>query len=636
MSLHDLGIFYLDLGRYEKAIQYQTEAMAIFENFVGKEHLGYVRSLSYLALIYHSMGLNGKAAPLYIEANRLQINNLLKSVRFLSEKELSKYVLTFNDDLNKYFSFAQSVPGSDNGIAARSYDNALFHKGFLLSAVTERNNLCATDSVAASLANLQKLYLNRLERAYAKPVAERDSADVAAWEEKVNQLEKELAQRVVGFGDASRQVGWQEVQAKLRPNEAAIEFVHYQFWRNQQKTDSIQYTAILLRPGNTAPTFIPLFEEKQLDELLPGTVKRRVDYVEHLYALAGREAMINKKQQRTIYDLVWRPIVPHLSGVKKVYFSPSGLLHRVNLSAIPVSEDTVLADLCQLVQLGSTRQLVAPGTTTDFPTRDAVLFGGIIYDADSTTVNDSDTIRSSTIFRGELDFSMTDTSLRGGSWKYLKATQKEAADIGDLMRANGFAPAIRSGHAATEDFFKSIGQGTPSPRILHLATHGFFFPDPASTNVDRRSLEGEPVFKISDHPMIRSGLILANANYAWKGGHVPEGKDDGILTAYEISQMNLSGTELVVLSACETGLGQIRGNEGVYGLQRAFKIAGAKYLLMSLWQVPDKHTQELMTIFYQKWLGEKQDIRAAFRGAQMEMRAKYKSPFYWAGFVLVE
>jgi len=112
--------------------------------------------------------------------------------------------------------------------------------------------------------------------------------------------------------------------------------------------------------------------------------------------------------------------------------------------------------------------------------------------------------------------------------------------------------------------------------------------------------------------------------------------EDGIVTAYEISQMNLSNTELVVLSACETGLGDIQGNEGVYGLQRAFKIAGAKYLIMSLWQVPDFQTQELMTTFYSRWIEDKLPIPDAFSSAQKTMREKYKDPFLWAGFVLVE
>ena len=137
--------------------------------------------------------------------------------------------------------------------------------------------------------------------------------------------------------------------------------------------------------------------------------------------------------------------------------------------------------------------------------------------------------------------------------------------------------------------------------------------------------------------MIRSGLILSGGNHAWQTGKpFRPGFEDGILTAYEISQMNLSNTELVVLSACETGLGDIQGNEGVYGLQRAFKIAGVKYLIMSLWQVPDFHTQELMTTFYSKWLEDKMNIPDAFRAAQKVMKDKFKEPFYWAGFVLVE
>jgi len=182
---------------------------------------------------------------------------------------------------------------------------------------------------------------------------------------------------------------------------------------------------------------------------------------------------------------------------------------------------------------------------------------------------------------------------------------------------------------------------TGSPRVLHLATHGFFFPDPEKTSAMFETSPtlgaAEPVFKISDHPMIRSGLLLAGGNHAWATGKpLREGMEDGILTAYEISQMNLANTELVVLSACETGLGDISGNEGVYGLQRAFKIAGVKYLIMSLWQVPDKQTSLLMTIFYKKWIEENMAIPEAFRAAQKELREAGLDPYQWAGFVLVE
>lgn len=137
--------------------------------------------------------------------------------------------------------------------------------------------------------------------------------------------------------------------------------------------------------------------------------------------------------------------------------------------------------------------------------------------------------------------------------------------------------------------------------------------------------------------MIRSGLILAGANYAWKHGRpYKEGMEDGILTAYEISQMNLSNTELVVLSACETGLGDLQGNEGVFGLQRAFKIAGVKYLIMSLWSVPDKQTAQFMISFYKNWIEKKLSIPDAFRTTQKQMRSQGLDPYHWAGFILVE
>lgn len=137
--------------------------------------------------------------------------------------------------------------------------------------------------------------------------------------------------------------------------------------------------------------------------------------------------------------------------------------------------------------------------------------------------------------------------------------------------------------------------------------------------------------------MLRSGLILAGANSNWNRelSNTDE-KEDGILTAYEISTMDLSNTELVVLSACETGLGDIQGNEGVYGLQRAFKIAGVHHVLMSLWQVPDKQTSELMRLFYENWITHKMSIRDALYKAQNTMRRKGYEPYYWAGFVLME
>ncbi len=165
------------------------------------------------------------------------------------------------------------------------------------------------------------------------------------------------------------------------------------------------------------------------------------------------------------------------------------------------------------------------------------------------------------------------------------------------------------------------------PNVLHIATHGFFQGD----------VEGE--IKYNTNPLYRSGILLSGAAETLESkpdlrGNVQTGKEDGILTAFEALNLNIDNTDLVVLSACETGLGEIRNGEGVFGLQRAFKLAGARTILMSLWKVNDQTTQELMVSFYENWLGG-MSKRAAFDKAQTQLKTNYPHPYYWGAFVLI-
>jgi CHAT domain-containing protein len=401
----------------------------------------------------------------------------------------------------------------------------------------------------------------------------------------------------------------------LQPEEAAIEFVHFQY-RRHIAADSIFYAALLLTPQSLVPKIIFLFEEKSLDSLLKSHSQRKADYVNRLYTLADRGAVALDKPTKSMYDLLWQPLEKELVGIKTIYYSPSGLLHRVNMEAIPITEMETLSDRVKLIKLGSTRQLVI-STQLQLANNKAVLLGGIHYELDST--------------------------MRGGNWNYLPGTEREIKSIEKIVMASGFQSETKVGSQASEEFFKTIGvNNAASPRILHFATHGYFFEDAWNTPDSMR--KNKSVFELSENPMLRTGLILAGGNAGWNGERSLVEGEDGVLTAYEISQMNLSNTELVVLSACETGLGDIQGNEGVYGLQRAFKIAGVKYIIMSLWQVPDKQTSMLMTTFYKKWLesegfdkGEKKmSIPDAFHAAQKELRDLGFDPYQWAGFVLIE
>lgn len=170
-----------------------------------------------------------------------------------------------------------------------------------------------------------------------------------------------------------------------------------------------------------------------------------------------------------------------------------------------------------------------------------------------------------------------------------------------------------------------------------MATHGFFFPDPKIEIPQNLTSEESPkknFYKLANDPMMRSGLLFAGANKFWGKPNENITTADGILTASEISNLDLSACQLVVMSACETGLGDIKGSEGVFGLQRAFKMAGVKNIIMSLWKIDDEKTVEFFDVFYANCFKGK-SIHDAFQMAQTEMKVKYK-PFYWAGFVLLE
>ncbi len=630
-TLNSLGNLNKNMGRYEVAEQFHLEAKANQEKALGKEHPDYAKSLTNLMVLYWEMQRYETARPFLKEANSIQRKLITQSSRHLSEQELAAYIKLFVQNLNWSSSFAQATPGGTE-LSTVIFDNALFHKGFLLTAINQVKHLALVDTTSKKQFNLLTSYHRRLATEYALPIAERDSAIVASLEEKANTLEKELVRRVSGFSEALRQVTSRDVQEKLKPDEAAIEFIQYQF-SNPKPTDSIFYSALVLRSGDKAPLFVPLFEEREIAALLETAKGGNFRDINALYLSVGKESL---------YGLIWKPLEESLMGASTVYFSPSGLLHRLNLGAIPTSEKESFSDKYQLIRMGSTRQLVVPNFTK-IVGNSAYVVGGVRYEMDSTAIavsneNNGNTTRGMMASDG-LPFTV-DSTLRGDPWKYLPGSATEAVEISKILKSANFAVELDTGYAATEESFKRMGNKQTSPRIVLASTHGFFFPDPAPQGGGPDSplgATGVPVFKISEHPMIRSGLVLAGANHAWETSKpLRPDMDDGILTAYEISQMNLSNTELVVLSACETGLGDIEGNEGVYGLQRAFKIAGAKYLVMSLWKVNDQSTSEFMTAFYSQWLEKGLAIPEAFRTAQKAMKAKYKDPYHWAGFVLVE
>lgn len=617
--LDNLGSLYLDTKRYSESESTLLSAKNMLEKTIGKDHADYEHCLNSLIELYVKTGKSDKAVSLQQEVFDIDRNLLLRSISFMSESEMMNYMNQWKDHNYQSLSMVyRDQVNMNSQLAPLCYDQSLFYKGFVMNSGRRIRRLAESDSSGASLLQAIKICQRQLAAEYVKPMEERK--DQITLELKLESLQKEMARSVSGYSKNSQQVNWKDVQAKLKSDEASIEFVNFRYL-NPGATDSIFYAALLIRKNDKSPQFVPLFEEKTLDRLMQSNGGLRADYVNSLYSFDSRGLLLETQKGPSLADLLYAPLGKYLKDIKAIYYSPAGLLHRINLAAVPVSEDQVLGDLYKISELSSTRQLVIQEETTGSK-NDAVLMGGIQFD--DTTQSEKE----------------NSEYVRGNPWNYLPGTEREVNALSKIINGSGVVVHLEKGSEAKEENFKAIGAKTrstssQSPRILHIATHGFFFTDPKTDVVLKH--DGPMVrFRMSDHPMLRSGLVLAGGNNGWTKRKGLEDREDGVITAYEISQMDLSNTELVVLSACETGLGDIQGNEGVYGLQRAFKIAGAKYIIMSLWQVPDNQTTELMKAFYQNWLANNMSIPDAFRAAQTAMRQRFVDPYAWAGFVLVE
>lgn len=629
-----LGYIYDKLGNIAKADEYINEGTQLFKGVYNEHHPTFVSGLEMVCeLDYRTNDFEG------LSQNIRTLNNsskylINKGTDHLSMTELYNYINLFESRFDIIASYVISQPEKLSEHFETVANNSITFKGFLLDKSMALEKFSQNDNP-----QIQQKYeewkdsKSYLSRYYTDTDASKEV--IEKFENKIELLEKDLVDNLSQIKEIEKnKTGFQSIRKNLKTDEVVLDFIHYQ---NHKAPEQTQYAAIITNADIPKPIIIPLFEEKELLKLFKEE-QRTADYASYLYAVVDRGLKKKGEDVSTLFELIWKPILPNILNAKTVYFSPSGLLHKINLGAVITDqEDEIILDKFEMIQLNDFRNLKNINKPQPAPQSGdlALLFGGLVYG----TMAEGEIViaaRNQSRTRGSLVLSDDNKDFRGDSWKPLHHTQKEIDNIHQLLKSKNFASKKLEGENGTEEYFKSINN-QKSPKILHLATHGFFFPDPKQTKAKDAFDHSAKPFETSDHPMIRSGLIMSNANRAWKSGQLDAGqKEDGILTAYEISQMNLSNTELVVLSACETGLGDIRGNEGVYGLQRAFKMAGAKYLIMSLWQVPDKQTSILMTKFYEKWTEDNMPIPEAFRAAQKEMFEMGFDHYQWAGFVLVE
>jgi tetratricopeptide (TPR) repeat protein/CHAT domain-containing protein len=668
-SLVTVGARLYNKGEAEGAIPVLQQARQIFELTYGRNHAFTQSATLHIATAYMSSGRHAEADSIYRAAYQVQrqrfsydksagadvLSNMAINFWNWNKPDSASYyfdqVYQLREELkNEIFRFAGERQKSEfidrsqitsdflhsfyylndkKQYAGKLFDLVLSNRNLVLTATKKQIQevVSSTDDSTKQLYEKWTKLKTELSELYSRVDTSKD-AEIQKLFAEAERVEKDLVKRSSVFTSqsATSETTWKDVQSALSPDEAVIEFINFRLSKGKYFTDSIVYAALVLQPGKKEPKLIPLFIQRQIDSLMTKISNHGEQVISRLYTRGVDDDEQDLRDRITygakLYNLVWQKIDSTLSGTKKVYFAPSGILHRISFAAIPVNDSTYLSDRYELTQL-SNSALLKEEKLVQTKVDSLVLFGGITYGEAIAAVDHKDS-------------SLDEVKLRSG-WGELKGTFSEVQAINSLAQKNGrFAKTI-TGMSAQEEVMKLLS-GRKSPDVIHIATHGFFFPDPRldTTKVVTHAPAAAPKFKRINHPLFRSGLLFANANKNWLAKTERTNKDDGILTAYEVSNLVLQNTKLVVLSACETGLGDIYGNEGVYGLQRAFKMAGAQYLIMSLWKIPDIESAQFMEIFYSE-LFKRNDIPGSFRAAQSLMRIKYKKdPYNWAGFVLVQ
>lgn len=593
--------YYLLRENYDKAGEYLDRALSYYSSKIGSSDVMF-KLLKTGALLHWYQGDIQSSNDAFLSLIRSYRQHIGRNFVAMSEYEKEQFYNTLRSDFNLFNAYAldnYASPGA-HVLFEEMYNNALNTKALLLNETNKiRNNIMASnDQYLIGKLRQWEGAKSQLSTLYFEKNA---TGRVDSLEKRIENLEKEINSQSNLFKRSEDAPDWSDITAVLKDGEAAVEIVRINtvnkgvknnYGRNGGVSDSTVYLALVLRRDSKTPGCIFLHDGNQLE-------KRFLPYY--------RNSIVALTEDNVAYDKFWAPLKAELKDVTRVYLSPDGVFNQINLNTLknPISKQYLLDEI-DIRYLTNTSDLLKPGQQT-VGTPDGMLFGRPAYNEE--VVASSIEHETPLLLYGRRNL-LTDalSDFRNQEFADLPGTEMEITTIENALAARQVKVRTFKGVDASEENVKAV----TSPSILHIATHGFFVEDSAS----------------HVNPMIRSGLVMAGVSSQEKAG-----TEDGILTAYEATNLNLDNTSLVVLSACDTGLGEIRNGAGVYGLQRAIIVAGARNLLMSLWKVDDQATALLMGEFYRNW--NEGENHSAFRGAQMMLRQRYPDPYYWGAFIMV-
>jgi CHAT domain-containing protein len=586
------GDVYYQQKNYKKAEEFYNQSKSLYEKFFSITHPEYVKVQSKLSKVYY-MQKDYKRSKRLIEESLTNYENFIKQYfPALSEREKAKYWNTIKGDFEFYNTLAFSNLDDFKDLSGKIYNYQLLTKALLLSSsikIRER----ILNSSDEELKTLYGDWLEKKERltlALSMSPAQlvESEIDPGSLQQEVERLEKTLSQRSELFGQSfeNRRISFEDVKKSLKPNETAIEMVRYRYF-NHDFSDSVIYAALFLKTDFARPKAIILKDGKKM---------------ETRYFKFYRNAITGKIPDEVSYGVFWKPITEGIGQSSTIYLSADGIYNQINLEAIPTPDGKYVIDNSNIVLVSNTKDMFLKKLKTK----------------NSASENTASMFGNPTFYA---------TASADQSIASLPGTEKEVTQLQFMLKQKGWLTAEYVEKSASEENVKDVN----SPKIFHIATHGFYRPTAQVTLEEE--LEGSEA-TLNQNPLMRTGLLLRGAGDLMEKTDYNYNMENGILTAYEAMSLNLDKTDLVVLSACETGLGDLEAGEGVYGLQRAFLVAGAKVLIMSMFKVDDDATQKLMLKFYQKWLNSA-NLRQSFIDAKKELRTEYPEPIYWGAFMMI-
>jgi tetratricopeptide (TPR) repeat protein/CHAT domain-containing protein len=667
-SLSKLAYLFRDMGEYDKAERLLMKVMEIDRKALGENHPDYAADLQSLSELYQATNRSEQALETIGRAMEVEQTYLRRVFGFSAELTMYAYLFKANLSLHDLISVAASQGTISGDTAKAALTWVLRRKGIILETLCrfrEAQNFVGAESEVAQRALQLRGLRQRLTNLTLNPPRGLDVAgrqkETAALRDECERLEAELNRGLSKYSKYQQddRVDADSVQRRLPPGTALVEFL----WSPilDFKTKSVEealkpphYFAFVLNSGKGTARMIDLGDAEEIHDAVRA-VRESVEQAGRTFAGATGRGLLGVEKARQqefktvsgpLYKLIFAPLRQALGTASMIYLAPDLELNGVPFEALVDEKGRYLVETYRFAYLSSGRDLLRHAVPQGQGT---VVFAGPDYDlrapqreTQANTLLAALAKPPGTALRGARS-----RDVRGLQWKRLEGAEGEATDVERELRKSKYGPVrCYRGKEALEEVFKSVH----SPRVLHVATHGFFLPDQRIPPEDREvpmrmglefgAARGLARLRGVENPLLRSGIVLAGANALGEESDKVAGGDDGWVTAEEIAMMDLRGTELVVLSACETGLGDVIYSEGVYGLRRAFQYAGARTLLTSLFKVPDLQTREMIRRFYRSLKTGKSKL-SALHEAQLdtirERRARHGAahPFFWASFVLV-